>query len=147
MLGRYAVKIAQADGITGKFNAHHENRVLVVADEAVRSIGSRADAIIKDMITSPVMQIEERGAIRRKLATSSDLPCFATIPAWSVRPLMSVAILFSSAGKATSGTRSSFSRWIVGTSMAIARAGQRKQLQFNGRWRRGWDSNPRYGSP
>ncbi len=73
LLGRYAVKISQADGITGKFNAHHENKILIVGDEAVRSIDSRTDAVIKDMITSPVMQIEGKGRDQRLVNSCSRL--------------------------------------------------------------------------
>ncbi len=67
LLGRYAVKISQADGITGKFNAHQEDKLLLVGDEAVRSIDSRTDAIIKDMITSRVVQIEGKGRDQREV--------------------------------------------------------------------------------
>lgn len=61
LLGRYAVKVTHPKQVTGSFNAHQEDKLLIVADEAICSSGSRSDVFLKDLITSESMQIEGKG--------------------------------------------------------------------------------------
>jgi hypothetical protein len=61
LLGYYAIKVAQANRITGNFNAHLESKLLLIAEEVNLGSDSRGEGILKDLITSPTIPIERKG--------------------------------------------------------------------------------------
>lgn len=61
LLGEHGLKVAKPGAITGNFNAILENKLLVVADEAIKPGDPNAEAVWKDMITSDTMLLEPKG--------------------------------------------------------------------------------------
>ncbi|MEJ0095711.1 MAG: primase-helicase family protein [Methylocella sp.] len=57
----YHVKLARPDHLTGRFNAHLKQALLVQAEEAFWAGDKRADGVIKDLITAPTIRIEQKG--------------------------------------------------------------------------------------
>lgn len=61
LLGPHAVTVSQRSHVTGQFNAHHAQALLIVAEEAVWAGDRQAEGALKHMITSPTMTLERKG--------------------------------------------------------------------------------------
>ena len=60
-MGQHAIKVAQTDHIIGKFNSHQKGAVLMVCEEAFWAGNVAAGGVLKDMITSDQMMVENKG--------------------------------------------------------------------------------------
>lgn len=60
-LGAHMVKVASERHLTGNFNSHLGQALLIVAEEAIWGGNKKLDGILKDMITSPTMVLERKG--------------------------------------------------------------------------------------
>jgi hypothetical protein len=61
MLVPYGMQISDQEQLTGKFNAHMQQCVLLVADEAYWAGDKRAEGALKRLITEPTLFIEPKG--------------------------------------------------------------------------------------
>lgn len=61
LMGPYSIKVANRHHITGNFNAHQKGIVLMVCEEAFWAGDMEAGGILKDMITSSTMMLEQKG--------------------------------------------------------------------------------------
>lgn len=61
LLGDYGVLTANRRYLSGNFNAHLENKLMLVLDEAFWSGDKSAEGILKDLITGSTHQIERKG--------------------------------------------------------------------------------------
>lgn len=61
ILGTAYVKISQQNQLTGNFNSHFQNCLLLHAEEAVFARNTQAQNILKDMITSETTALEKKG--------------------------------------------------------------------------------------
>lgn len=61
LLTPYAMTSSQPEHITGKFNWHFRDKLLVIAEEGLFAGSSRDDSIIKDLITGKKMLMEPKG--------------------------------------------------------------------------------------
>lgn len=60
-LGRYRVKIAQMEQLTGKFNSQLQHALLVHVEEAIWAGDPKAQGPLKNLITSESIRIEPKG--------------------------------------------------------------------------------------
>lgn len=58
---RHHVKIAQPDHLTGRFNAHLENGLLLHLEEGFWAGDKASGGVLKNLITCPTLQIERKG--------------------------------------------------------------------------------------
>ncbi|WP_147273300.1 DUF5906 domain-containing protein [Paracoccus lutimaris] len=58
---RHHVKIAQPDHLTGRFNAHLENGLLLHLEEGFWAGDKAGGGVLKNLITCPTLQIERKG--------------------------------------------------------------------------------------
>jgi Family of unknown function (DUF5906)/Primase C terminal 1 (PriCT-1) len=61
VFGQHFVHVARSHHLTGHFNAHLQDAVLVFADEAVWGGDKTAEGALKALITEPTLQIERKG--------------------------------------------------------------------------------------
>lgn len=61
LLGKHYRKVARAEQVVGRFNAHMESCVLLQAEEAFWAGNHEAEGVIKDLVTNPTQQIERKG--------------------------------------------------------------------------------------
>jgi len=61
MLGQHSCHVTQTKHVTGHFNGHLKNCVLLFADEAFCTGDKRAESVLKTMITEPLIAIEQKG--------------------------------------------------------------------------------------
>jgi hypothetical protein len=61
LLGPHALTVSQSSHLTGQFNAHQAQALLIVAEEAVWAGDKQAEGALKHMITSPTMTLERKG--------------------------------------------------------------------------------------
>jgi hypothetical protein len=61
MLGPHAVTVSQRSHLTGQFNAHQAQALLIVAEEAVWAGDKQAESALKHLITSPTATVERKG--------------------------------------------------------------------------------------
>ena len=61
ILGRHFLQIAQASQITGRFNHHLKDAVLVFVDEGFWAGDKQGEGAIKNMITEPFITLEQKG--------------------------------------------------------------------------------------
>lgn len=61
MVAPYAITSSQPEHITGKFNWHFRDKLLLIAEEGLFAGSSRDDSIIKDLITGKKMLMEPKG--------------------------------------------------------------------------------------
>ncbi|SOE81320.1 hypothetical protein SAMN05446927_4598 [Caballeronia arationis] len=61
LLGPHALTVSQRSHLTGQFNAHQAQALLIVAEEAVWAGDKQAEGALKQMITSPTMTLERKG--------------------------------------------------------------------------------------
>ncbi len=61
ILGNHAVKISRAEHLTGKFNAHLANRLLVAVEEGYWAGDKQADGPLKDLVTDYRVLVEKKG--------------------------------------------------------------------------------------
>jgi hypothetical protein len=60
-MGRHAIKVSQSSHVVGNFNAHQKGVILMVCEEAFWAGSPAAGGVIKDLITSNVMMLEQKG--------------------------------------------------------------------------------------
>ena len=60
-LGDHYKQVAQAGQVTGRFNHHLKNALLVFVDEGFWAGDKQAEGVIKNMITEPNIAIEQKG--------------------------------------------------------------------------------------
>lgn len=82
-MGPYATKISHRSQITGNFNSHQFGKVLIVAEEALWAGDKEAGGVLKDMITSPTMQLEKKGVDAVEVSNYARL-AFISNEAWVV---------------------------------------------------------------
>jgi hypothetical protein len=61
MFGPHAIQISSPDHMTGHFNAHLRDCVLLFADEAFWAGDRAGEAVLKRLITEPTMMYEQKG--------------------------------------------------------------------------------------
>ncbi|AOY60481.1 DUF5906 domain-containing protein [Desulfococcus multivorans] len=61
IFGRHYCQVANEGSLTGRFNDHLKNALLVFADEAACSGSKTATGMLRAMITEPTMRIEPKG--------------------------------------------------------------------------------------
>jgi len=70
ILGSLYTKISHRNHLTGNFNAHLANKLLVVNEEAFFHGDYEATEVVKSMITEELMQVEPKGVDVREVRTS-----------------------------------------------------------------------------
>ena len=60
LFGQHFVHVAQARHLTGNFNGHLRDAVVVFADEAFGTHDKEAEAVLKALITEPTITIEQK---------------------------------------------------------------------------------------
>ena len=61
LLGRHYIQVAQGSQVTGQFNSHMKDCVLLFVDEAVWAGDNAAAGVIKNLVTEPMLNIEPKG--------------------------------------------------------------------------------------
>jgi hypothetical protein len=61
LLGPHAVTVSQRSHLTGQFNAHQAQALLIVAEEAVWAGDKQAESALKHLITGQTMTLERKG--------------------------------------------------------------------------------------
>jgi len=61
LFGRHFMPLTQGAQLTGKFNSHMKDKVLVFADEAFWAGDKQAEGVLKALITEPSLVIEGKG--------------------------------------------------------------------------------------
>ena len=81
LFGRHFLQLTQGSQLTGKFNAHMKDKVLVFADEAFWAGDKVAEGVLKALITEPSMVIEGKGENAYKITNHLHF-IFATNNDW-----------------------------------------------------------------
>jgi len=61
LFGQHYIQVSQASHLTGNFNSHLKDKLLVYADEAFWAGDKKAEGVLKAMITEETIQIEVKG--------------------------------------------------------------------------------------
>lgn len=61
LLGSHYLSVAHRRYLTGNFNGHLEGKILYVLEEAFWAKDKNAEGVLKDLVTSPTLQIERKG--------------------------------------------------------------------------------------
>lgn len=61
LAGKHGVPISSSKQVTGRFNSHLRDCILLFADEAVNPYDKDAEAMLKSMITEPRIAFEQKG--------------------------------------------------------------------------------------
>ncbi len=61
LFGQHGLQIFSADHISGRFNGHLQDCVLLFADEAIAPNDRNAEAILKGFLTEPTLPLERKG--------------------------------------------------------------------------------------
>ncbi len=61
LFGRHFIHISQSGHLTGHFNSHLKDKIVVYADEAFWAGDKRAEGVLKALITEDTIQIEMKG--------------------------------------------------------------------------------------
>ena len=61
LFGRHFIQISQAGHLTGNFNSHLKDKLIVSADEAFWAGDKKAEGVLKSLITEDTIQIEMKG--------------------------------------------------------------------------------------
>ncbi|MGD9825036.1 TOTE conflict system archaeo-eukaryotic primase domain-containing protein [Desulfobacter sp.] len=61
LLGKHYLQIAQSNQVTGNFNSHLKDALLVFVDEGFWAGDKQAEGVLKNMITEPFVNIEQKG--------------------------------------------------------------------------------------
>jgi hypothetical protein len=61
LFGPHFLQLAQAGQVTGRFNGHLKDKVLVFVDEGFWAGDKQAEGVIKNMITEPFITVEQKG--------------------------------------------------------------------------------------
>jgi hypothetical protein len=61
LFGDHYVYVSRAEHVTGKFNAHHANKLLMFADEALFAGEKSSHGALKGLITEEVLAVEMKG--------------------------------------------------------------------------------------
>ena len=61
LFGRHFIQVTQAGHLTGNFNSHLKDKLLVHADEAFWAGDKKAEGVLKALITEDTIQIEMKG--------------------------------------------------------------------------------------
>lgn len=60
-MGRHAIKVSHSGHVVGNFNGHQKGIILMVCEEAFWAGSPAAGGVIKDLITSNTMMLEQKG--------------------------------------------------------------------------------------
>ncbi len=83
LFGRHYMPIAQASQLTGRFNDHMKDKVLLFADEAFWAGDKQAEGVLKALITEDYIVIEGKGENAFKIKNHLHF-IFATNNSWCV---------------------------------------------------------------
>ena len=83
LFGRHFLPLAQGSQLTGKFNAHMKDKVLLFADESFWAGDKSAEGVLKALITEPFLVIEGKGENAYKIRNHLHF-MFATNNEWCV---------------------------------------------------------------
>jgi hypothetical protein len=61
LLGKHYIQVAQASQVTGRFNSHMKDALLVFVDEGFWAGDKQAEGVIKNLITEPNLTVEQKG--------------------------------------------------------------------------------------
>ena len=61
LFGQHFIQVSQASHLTGNFNSHLKDKLVVYADEAFWAGDKKAEGVLKAMITEDTIQIEMKG--------------------------------------------------------------------------------------
>ena len=61
VFGRHFLQVSNGGQLTGRFNSHLKDKVVVFVDEAIWAGDKRAEGVIKSIITEPYIPIEQKG--------------------------------------------------------------------------------------
>jgi hypothetical protein len=83
LFGRHYMPVTQSSQLTGKFNAHMKDTVVLFADEAFWAGDKQAEGTLKGLITEPFITIEGKGENAFKMKNHLHM-MFATNNDWAV---------------------------------------------------------------
>jgi hypothetical protein len=83
LFGRHYLPMNQSSQLTGKFNAHMKDVVVLLADEAFWAGDKMAEGVLKGLITEPYLTIEGKGENAYKMKNHLHM-IFATNNDWCV---------------------------------------------------------------
>lgn len=83
LFGRHYLPLAQGSQLTGKFNSHMKDKVLIFADESFWAGDKAAEGVLKSLITEPFLIIEGKGENAYKIKNHLRF-VFATNNSWCV---------------------------------------------------------------
>lgn len=83
LFGRHYLPLNQSSQLTGKFNAHMKDVVVLLADEAFWAGDKAAEGVLKGLITEPFLVIEGKGDNAFKMKNHLHM-IFATNNDWAV---------------------------------------------------------------
>ncbi|GFE57410.1 bifunctional DNA primase/polymerase [Geobacter sp. AOG1] len=83
LFGRHYLPMNQTSQLTGKFNAHMKDVVVLLADEAFWAGDKAAEGVLKGLITEPYLTIEGKGENAFKMKNHLHM-IFATNNDWAV---------------------------------------------------------------
>jgi Family of unknown function (DUF5906) len=83
LMGRHAMQIASSEHLCGKFTGHLRDTVFLFCDEAFYAGDKRAEAVLKMVITEPVLMVESKYADAQQVRNYLHI-YMATNNAWAV---------------------------------------------------------------
>lgn len=83
IFGRHYLPLSQSSQLTGKFNAHMKDKLLLFADESFWAGDKSAEGVLKSLITEPFLVIEGKGDNAYKIKNHLHF-IFATNNDWCV---------------------------------------------------------------
>lgn len=83
IFGRHYLPLSQSSQLTGKFNAHMKDKLLLFADESFWAGDKQAEGVLKSLITEPFLVIEGKGDNAYKIKNHLHF-IFATNNDWCV---------------------------------------------------------------
>jgi hypothetical protein len=83
LMGRHAMQIASSEHLCGKFTGHLRDTVFLFADEAFYAGDKRAEAVLKMVITEPVLMVESKYSDAQQVRNYLHI-YMATNNAWAV---------------------------------------------------------------
>ena len=61
LFGRHYLQLAHSQQVTGRFNSHMKDSLLVFVDEGFWGGDKQAEGVIKNLITEPLLSVEQKG--------------------------------------------------------------------------------------
>ena len=59
--GKHGLQVNSPDQLTGRFNSHLRDKILLFADEAINPYDKKAESMLKGLITEPILAFEGKG--------------------------------------------------------------------------------------